>query len=462
MSAKRGRVNDIRQQRCIQKFGKISKSQSAPIANNYRKRKLEQDEIPPFSHSVSVEAPSTPCKKARVQIDVRETPTRGACAQLQCFNLASPPTKRTSSEPKQLETPPSSQGEVVASKLPDELKELSDLHSCFLTALSLHYAHNGRTTQVDLRNLYPTIAKSWGKRRVDLDTIRRLLAVQQTHGYRERKRPQNELILIDCGDNKTCIELAEVVSQSSRRRPVDEETLNRHFSESLLQLWERFKKENPTSCSVATFIESLPLHPIKSGASPNKSTTRRSKGQIRLDDLKASAIKTKERALGATEANAPPPSKENPKIKDPFARSADLKSRIFAKQLQQASLPTPLTPEQVARRSALHRTVEAARVLESLSVAAQRHRNDDAEDTWAQTTKHVSFAMPALVQNLQMSLRNPISGDEAGRCVRIIGELVPEWVSVREVGKLVGVTIRGAGIERVALAARVEVALKKM
>ncbi len=56
-----------------------------------------------------------------------------------------------------------------------------------------------------------------------------------------------------------------------------------------------------------------------------------------------------------------------------------------------------------------------------------------------------SFTMPTLVQHLQMSLRNPISKEEAVRCVRVLAEVVPEWVGVREVGRLVGVTMREGG-----------------
>lgn len=77
--------------------------------------------------------------------------------------------------------------------------------------------------------------------------------------------------------------------------------------------------------------------------------------------------------------------------------------------------------------------------------------------------KSFTFTMPTVVQNLQMSLRNPISKDEAVRCVRLLaGEVAPEWVSVREVGKVNGVTVRShMGLGREEVLERVRKALEK-
>ena len=56
-----------------------------------------------------------------------------------------------------------------------------------------------------------------------------------------------------------------------------------------------------------------------------------------------------------------------------------------------------------------------------------------------------------------MSLRNPVSKDEAVRCMRLLAmEVAPEWVGVREVGRVVGVTIRrGAMVGRREMAERI-------
>ena len=103
-------------------------------------------------------------------------------------------------------------------------------------------------------------------------------------------------------------------------------------------------------------------------------------------------------------------------------------------------------------------------MLESLALGAQRHCNDDADAAGSQpaSSRHVSFTMPTLVQNLQMSLRNPVAREEAVRCVWLLAELVPEWVGVREVGRLVGVTVRGTGVGRMEVGRRVETALGRV
>jgi hypothetical protein len=73
-----------------------------------------------------------------------------------------------------------------------------------------------------------------------------------------------------------------------------------------------------------------------------------------------------------------------------------------------------------------------------------------------------SFTMPTLVQNLQMSLRNPISKDEAVLCVKLLAEEVaPRWIGVTEIGKVIGVRVRkGKGIGRDELRERVGKALQ--
>lgn len=67
--------------------------------------------------------------------------------------------------------------------------------------------------------------------------------------------------------------------------------------------------------------------------------------------------------------------------------------------------------------------------------------------------KKLSFTLPALVQTLQNSLRNPISKAEAELCVVLLaGEVAPEWVRVVRCGKVVGVVVsagKGLGMGEV-------------
>lgn len=58
---------------------------------------------------------------------------------------------------------------IAPGQLPAELLNLLALHSSFLTALSLHYAHNGTSTPADLRDLTASITLVWKQRQVTYD-----------------------------------------------------------------------------------------------------------------------------------------------------------------------------------------------------------------------------------------------------------------------------------------------------
>lgn len=66
---------------------------------------------------------------------------------------------------------------IAPGQLPAELVNLLALHSSFLTALSLHYAHNGTSTPADLRDLTASITLVWKQRQVTYDDIRLLMGV---------------------------------------------------------------------------------------------------------------------------------------------------------------------------------------------------------------------------------------------------------------------------------------------
>ena len=276
------------------------------------------------------------------------------------------------------------------------------------------------------------------------DDIRRILALEGSNGS-EKAGP---LYLSDYGSGKICVEISDSHhSQKAQRRPVNEEALNAHFDRNLEQQWTSYKDAHPQNPSPTAFIAFLPLYPITPCASLTKLAPLLSKGQRRLEDLKAGAIRAQQKPLSATSANAI--STPEQKTKQTTARSTDLLSRIKAKQLHQSTLPLPPSTEVLARKSALQRLPEIVPVLESLAVSSKKHANDDAvTEVFRSKIAHVSFTMPTLVQHLQMSLRNPIGKEEAVRCVRLSADMAPEWIGVREVGKMVGVTVRGGGVDR--------------
>ena len=384
--------------------------------------------------------PRTPRKKAPLESITIETPTKGAGSYLESLHLSSSPnSERSSGSSSRPNTPASSpppQSERQFSpELPGELQDLIDLHSSFLTALSLHYAHHGSLTPVDFRQLRPNIERSWGKRKVSIQDIQRILAFQvyMSTGVAT-------LSLSDYGHSKICIEIsAHPRSISQHKRPLNEEALNKVFVDSLLDKWKTYKTSHQGPTVEVDFINSLPLTPISLCASASALAPLVAKGQRRLEDLKAGAIKAQARSSPSRPSDKEniPPQAIDPAIKqkETSTRKTSLLDRIKAKQeanLLSAANSTPLTPEQVLRQRGLRRLEEIIPVLDLLGSSG--------------SSVIKSFTMPTIVQHLQMSLRNPIEKEEAVRAVRLLAEEVaPGWVGVQEIGKLIGVTVRRIG-----------------
>lgn len=393
-----------------------------------------------------------------------ETPTKCARSYLGSLALASssPSDPIPSLGATRPGTPPSSlaSAESGSHQLPDELQDLVNLYSSFLTILSLHYAHHGSLAPVDLRNLGPGVERAWKKRRVTPHDVRRVLAIGQPEGTDGHERA-GPLYLSDYGHGKICVEIADHLdSRTDTRRPVNEDYLNTVFFRNLERRWTCYKTENPADPAPSDFLASVALLPITPCASLSIIAPI-SKGQRRLEDLKAGAIKAQQKPLSATSANPTMLPLSNPK--QTSARSTDLFSRLRAKQLHQSTLSPPHSAEALARKSALQRLHEITPVLESLAFSSKKHANDDAATTSTKSTAHpVSFTMPTLVQHLQMSLRNPIGKEEVIRSIRVLAEVAPEWVGVKEVGKMLGVTIKSVGLKRHELRRKIESLLETL
>ncbi|MCJ1232834.1 hypothetical protein MMC14_000788 [Varicellaria rhodocarpa] len=406
-----------------------------------------------------------PHTKLLLKEQLNETPTKGARAYLESFTLApsslsvgrSPPLLSLSSTPPT--SPISDKGSFPTHKqpadLPNEVQDLIDLHSSFLTALSIYYAHHGSFAPADLRVLAPSIERSWRKRKIHLADLERIFGVSHGGGDDGGSRQEDEaeypLSLSDYGQGKICVEFCISVKDSTRRHPLNIEALKNQFHESVLHLWSQHPTSDPT-----TFLTSLPLFPIKPCSSLAKISPLLAIGQRHLEDLIPTTTKTQ-----PSNKSTLPVSSQSTQPKPAISsRKSSLTDRIRAKEkLRQSTLPGAPSPETIARKAALHRLEEVIPVLEILTGSGGSH---DQSDTRAGTgAKTISFTMPTIVQHLQASLRNPISKDEAMRCVRLLaGEITPEWVSVKDIRKVHAVMVRkGNGVEREDIRVRVKDAL---
>lgn len=293
-----------------------------------------------------------------------------------------------------------------------------------------------------------------------MNDTRRILAIAQCAqlSCTASTSAARTLALVDYGRGKICLELAEANDNPSiHKRPIDEEKLHTLFTDSLEQQWQKYRTSNAPSVFVETFIATLPLLPITTCDSLSKLAPLLAKGQRRLEDLKAGAIKAQRSSSVSDPSvarNVP-----NPRPKLAASRSDSLLSRIRAKELIQSALPPPPPPAALARKSALQRIEEVVPVLELLTAGPAAGCSEllAGFEKPSQQTQVQSFTMPTLVQHLQMSLRNPISKEDAVRCVRLLAEVVPEWVRVLELGKCIGVTVRrGKAVGKEEIRRRVE------
>jgi hypothetical protein len=372
----------------------------------------------PQQHSNSLQSvPQTPQKPILNQespVSI-ETPTKGARSLLDRFCIsAKTPTRSplgfNSSSSNILESTPESPCSEPPQQLPAELIDLINLHAAFLTALSIHCAHNGTHSPADLRNLCPDVARAWGKRKVTLEDIRRTLGVMNTNVPEGSKDHRiSRLSLSDYGHGKICIEIRPGAGKAGRiARPVNENLLNEIFVQGLVAAWEEKYSDLP----LQEFVENLPLEPITTCPSLVKMSPLLAKGQRRLEDLKAGIIIKKEAAKEKT-----------PETSD--GRKLTLLERLRVKQLHQSTLPPPPSKVELARKAALQRIDEVVAVLTILSTASSIGQ------------QRISFTLPTVLGKLRDSFKTPMSKEEGAICVRLLtSEIAPEWVKIVKMGKV--------------------------
>lgn len=344
-----------------------------------------------------------------------DTPTKGARGLLDRFRIVDKtptrsPLYSSSSSPSVLQLSPERIHTDPPHDLPNELLDLINLHAAFLTALSIHYAHNGTHAPADLRNLCPDVARAWGKRSVTIEDIRRTLGVLNAN-IPEGKHDHriSHLTLSDYGHGKICIEIRTTTSKPGRiARPVNEDLLNDIFVRGLVAGLEE-KEEHLTT---AAYIERLPLEAITTCPSLIKMSPMLAKGQRRLEDLKSGMSSKKDAEkdkLVATSMNGLKPT---------------LLERLRAKQLHQSTLAPLPSKAELARKAAMGRIDEVVAVLTILSTSSSVGQ------------QRISFTIPTVIGKLKDSFKTPMSKEEADTCVRLLAaEIAPEWVKIVKMGK---------------------------
>ncbi|KAK3080414.1 hypothetical protein LTS18_001605 [Coniosporium uncinatum] len=423
-------------------FGRISKAQPAPTKTKKRKAAVD-DTLTHIHADTRLEIKSKKQRRDSPHTPA-ETPTRAFTRKLADLAIHTPtPFKLSTKRPISItptpvpfkDTPPSSpcssQDVAMAeddARLPDALQDLIQLNAAFLTALSLHYAHNGTGVPVDLRQLGPSVTKLWGKRKVMIEDIRRCLGVMQSFAGKSRTT-SSTFILWDYGRGKVCIELAS--TKSNKKQPgatVDEEYWNTRFISQLEVAWK-----NGSSNGIATFIAQLPLANITVSTSVAKAAPLMAKGQRRLEEMMSNRPQPQKEKTVDAQLYRPLSGKDTtvPESKAPAlqTRGQSLLDRIRDRQLQKLSQPAAPTKEQMERLAALHRCEEIIRILDLL-VAGKGMGN------------RASFSLAQLVQDLRSSVRSPMPVEEVRLCIKLLeSEVAPGYVKCVSMGAVTGAVV---------------------
>lgn len=432
-----------RLQRSIYAFTAVGKPAEVVVNNKKRKQDPEsfedaQDSIALINtkrQKVEVVISTPKPTKVAIQLVVQQNPSKSVGAKRKrCLS----PDNAVHSSP----VASSPLADTEETQLEDELQDLERLCTAFLSALSVHHAHGGSSSTIDLRMLTPSVTKAWGVRKVELVDIRRVLGLMQATKGRQLSFAKT-FGLKDYGGGKVCIELKTTANMRSRTgRIIDETALKAKFKENLDNIWrvwlQDFKADS--SLDYASFLDRLPLEALPVSATNKKVTALASRGQRRLeevltpfkrinisDDVDDRPTKRSRKDQGWDSSvgieNTPP---EIPQ--KPADRAISLLERIKAKEAFAQTLPAGPTKEQRDRMGALQRSQEFLQIVHLLAVAKGGLR--------------ITFPLPSLIVSIQSSVRSPMSKEEIERCIKVLqAEVTPGHISMVTFGNITGVVV---------------------
>ncbi|KAJ9319507.1 hypothetical protein DTO271D3_276 [Paecilomyces variotii] len=429
--SKKRKLNEIGQVECVPEE-EVAKDVTATPSKTLRFSELALS-TPRRTKS----APPRPLRR-RTESSREESPSRTPSVEEEESSSSSAVEEadsRPTSPEEEEESPVKEQTSPIAR--PACFGELLNLHSCFLSALSLHYAHNGASTPADLKEFLPSVQKIWRKRKVVTKDLQRLAQIWDEEG------PSSAGVrfrIANYGLGKVCLE--RVVATEQTTRPLDENELQWQFERRLDWVWKRLVDSVPDlkGKDQVELLDLLDLAPIHESLT---AFTSFRKGQQRLQDLRGGVIRVKTAMMKAkmqVDDSTP-----KPPVVAATARRKGLLDRIKNKELRQSKLPPPPSKEMLLRRSAAERVEEVARVLMVL-----RPSGVVGTGPWAiAASQKKPYSLGAVVRNVQDSVRSPISDREVEICLDILTrkDIAGDWVKLVTVNDLRSVVLgSGRGI----------------
>ncbi|KAJ9244156.1 hypothetical protein DTO169E5_2144 [Paecilomyces variotii] len=431
--SKKRKLNEIGQVECVPE----EKEDVAKDVTATPSKTLRFSELALSTPRRTKSAPPRPLRRRR-EPSPEESPSRTPSVEEEESSSSSAVEEadsRPTSPEEEEESPVKEQTSPIAR--PACFDDLLNLHSCFLSALSLHYAHNGASTPADLKEFLPSVQKIWRKRKVVTKDLQRLVQIWDEEG------PSSAGVrfrIANYGLGKVCLE--RVVATEQTTRPLDENELQWQFERRLDWVWNRLVDSVPDlkGKDQVELLDLLDLAPIHESLT---AFTSFRKGQQRLQDLRGGVIRVKTAMMKAkmqVDDSTP-----KPPVVAATARRKGLLDRIKNKELRQSKLPPPPSKEMLLRRSAAERVEEVARVLMVL-----RPSGVVGTGPWAiAASQRKPYSLGAVVRNVQDSVRSPISDREVEICLDILTrkDIAGDWVKLVTVNDLRSVVLgSGRGI----------------
>ena len=393
--------------------------------------------------------PAAASPSAAARRSKNKTPPSPSSSSSSSSSLSRASSVDAASSPDRAETSPSSlsssflsdQSDTTSTSRPLSFDDLISLHSSFLAALSIHFAHNGASTPADIKGLCQHMEKIWKKRKVVVKDIQRIVHVLGGPDRRTTSQGSEDMNadfrIADRGHGKVCLEIPDIPDQAGFSMPFDESRLSEIFARNLERLWEeRATKVQQSESSDDEFAESIPLAPIHNSVSTFNPLR---KGQLRLQDLKAGVVIVKsEREIRAKKALEVSSMKKSAKAT--MGRRLGLLERIKNKEVEQSKLPPPPSKDNLLRQSAAQRVEDVAGVLLQLRPPGSA----EMDSSNPAPVRKKPYKLANVVQNVQDSTGSSISKQEIEMCLEILAQksVAGDWVSIIAMGKLKSVVLK--------------------
>ena len=300
---------------------------------------------------------------------------------------------------------PSTKKSRLTSKVHDSLDDLAEIHKHFLTAFSIHCAHNGTSTPAELGAIQQSVTRLWKKRMVTTEDLQRMLAVYEieaTETVTQREVNHNKapfkLVILGVGSNACNTVQYAVSTQLDEKQEV-------HV------LWRCHSTPQLNTYHDLPSIPLLSFHP----RDPNTTTPTQSHSPSRAHPeqdlpLNVPSQEPDVSCLTITRRTAiPVPTPSALK-----ARTLSLFDRVKAKQTLLASTSTP-TVQQVLRKHAIGRIAEVVEILRMRQQQSSAGRNGG----------RVSFSSKQIMEIIKQSMSVPIGDEEVRACLDMLSRDVP-------------------------------------